>query len=183
MDDVQHYKDELIAIGKLKGATINRRLAYLSAFFTWAQLKRYVPTGYNPASAKVVKREREPWRSWIILTPEQREKLWAALPPQHQTRAKLLFHLGVRRDVVLNLQWEQVDWASDLITYTSKGKSGVIPMNKTARVLLEKLAAEQGFPKSGPVYPVKALSTFIRHWDKARKSLGLPTLRRHDLGS
>lgn len=181
LDDVQQYKDDLLAGGLLKGATVNRRLAYLSAFFTWAQLKRYVPPGYNPASAKVIKREREPWRSWIILSQEQREKLWASLPAEHATRGKLMFHLGVRMSVVFTLQWEQIDWSSDLITYTSKGKSGVIPVNKTARQLLETLAAEQEYPTHGPVFPVQARSTFIRWWSKARLELGLPTLRRHDL--
>lgn len=166
---------------KVSGATVNRDLGYLSALFGWAQSRGLCPEGHNPAAARRVKRYKEPWRSWVILTPEQEERLYAGLPPRQAVKARLLKHLGVRMQVVLDLEWAQVDWASRLATYTSKGKSNVIPLNETALGLLRELWEESGKPTAGRVFPETSDTALRRHWARARKALGLPTLRRHDL--
>jgi integrase len=164
-------------------ATVNRHLARLSAVYTWAGTPGIdlVPPGYNPALGRVVKRNRESWRPWVVLTDEQRAKLWEALPERERDKAQLLYLLGVRLGVILSLRWEQVDWQNDLVAWSSKGKSGVIPLSKSARLLLERLHVAQEEPTTGQVFPVKAIGALHRAWDKARKSLGLPHLRRHDL--
>ncbi len=162
-----------------KDATINRDLAGLSALFTWAggEGVGLVPDGFNPAASGSVKRGPEPWRPWIVLTAEVEAKLWRLLPERERAQVQLFKNLGVRRGAVLGLQWEQIDFRNRLAHYTSKGKSAVIPLNKTAIAILEGL----GPKPAGPVFPGNSDIALRRAWDKARKELGLPTLRMHDL--
>lgn len=162
-------------------ATVNRTLAYLQGFFTWAQQRGYVPEGYNPASSLRVERDEETWRPWVILTPEQEVKLYAAMGARQALKAQLLKNLGVRMGVIINLEWERVDWPSRLVTYHSKGKSGVIPLNQTAYDLLHAHWESEGKPQRGRVFTERSLTSLKRHWDRARVAIGLPKLRRHDL--
>lgn len=189
--DIEAYKlwraGSKLKNGQLvKGATVNRDLAYLSAFYTWAQRhptpdRAYVPEGYNPASAKLVKRFEEPWRAWIVLTPEKEAELFAALPPRQRVKAQLLKHMGVRRGIVLGLEWERVDWENRLVQYRQKRKDKVHPVNATAWAILRELWDAQGKPTTGRVFPERSLSSFKRAWRRARVAVGLPELRRHDL--
>lgn len=161
----------------ITAVTVNRDLAHLSAFFSWCQRRGWVPASHNPARTAAVARAKETWRPWVILTQEQREKLWGLLPPKERIKAQLLFLLGVRKAVVLNLRWEQIDWTNRLVQYTSKGKSGVIPLSETATALLREL----GPKPEGRVFAERTDSTLKKWWAKAREALGIPGLRRHDL--
>ena len=162
----------------VKGTTLNRDLADLSAFFAWA-LRQAPPLyrGPNPCLAAHVHRDPDTWAGWIVPTPAQQMALWKALPARQRVKALLLKHLGVRRGVVLGLRWEQVDLANALVTYRSKGKTRTIPLNETALGLLHSLKPQT----SGPVFQEKSITSFRRAWDKARKAIGLPGLRPHDL--
>lgn len=181
--DIEGYKAWRLStpggLGRqISRTTVNRDLAHLSAFFNWCQRRGWLPEHHrNPARATAVKRYEEPWRPWIILTAEQQEKLWSLLPSKERVKAQLLKHLGVRMGVVLNLRWEQIDWANRLIHYTSKRHSDVIPLNDTVIGLLKAL----GPKPSGRIFPQRTASTLKKWWAKARQALGLPELRRHDL--
>ncbi len=160
-----------------KGSTVNRELTRLSGLFSWAQTVHLVYEGFNPATSKLVKREAEDWRPWVILSDEQERALFDYLPPRERKKAILLKNMGVRKGVILNLHWEQIDWRHRLATYTSKGKSDVIPLNKTVIAVLKSLD-----PKlTGRVFAEKTDISFRRAWGKARKAIGLPNLRPHDL--
>ena len=115
---------------------MNRDLAYLSAFFNWCRSLGWLPEGAaNPARAKSKRREDgggvarfdEPWRPWQTLPEELEEQLWGILPRRVRLTVELLLHLGVRRGVVRELRWVQIDWANRLAHYTSKRKNCVIP--------------------------------------------------------
>lgn len=165
----------------VSAATANRTLAYLSHAYTWAAQQGHVPDGYNPARGTVVKRERETFRPWVILSREQEIKLLAAMPEHEQRKVVLLKNLGVRLGVVVGLEWDRVDWPNRLVTWESKGKTGIIPLNETAYKVLHKMWEESGEPAQGRVFAERSISTLRRHWNKARTAIGLPTLRRHDL--
>lgn len=181
-DDVERFKQQRLAQDrKITGATINRDLDYLAAFFTWAQSRRLVAPDWNPAKRSVVSRFKEEWRPWVVLSPDQLQQLFANLPEREAVKAELLLNMGVRKQVVLDLEWERVDWANRLIQYVSKGKSKVHPFNERSYKLLRKLHEEAGEPTAGRVFPERTDTTLRRHWDKARRALGLPKLRRHDL--
>lgn len=156
-------------------STINRDLAYVSALYNWCARQGWVEDGRNPVRG--LRRYREPWRPWIVLSPKQEATLWRLLPERERIRAQLLRHLGVRKGVVLGLRWEAVDWGHRVIHWTSKGKSGVVPMNRVVSGLLRRLGPQT----AGPIFPVKTDTTLRRWWVRARTQLGLPTLRLHDL--
>ncbi len=169
--------------GPPKPGTINRDLTRLQGLFTWAKGEELLPPeAENPVSAKNVKREPEPWRPWIILTPEQERAMYALLPEQERLKVVLIKNLGVRLGVLITdkkgtgLRWEQVDWVAGLIHYTSKGHSDVIPMNDAVKGALQAL----GPKTSGPIFDLSAKS-LRRWWKKVRVALGLPGLRMHDL--
>jgi integrase len=170
----------------IKPATVNRDLAYLSTFFNWCRSLGWLPEGAaNPARAKSkrrkdgggVERFDEPWRPWQTLPEELEDQLWGILPRRVRVTVELLLHLGVRRGVVQELHWAQIDWANRLAHYTSKRKSGVIPLNDRVLELLREL----GPKPSGRVFQAMSDTTLRRWWVKARESVGMPTLRVHDL--
>ena len=174
VEDIERYKSERLV--SVKPATVNRELSYLSGLYTWAQRVGLVEPTVHPV--RLVKREKETWRAWVILTPEQLERLFSYAPNRRERiKAELLYLLGVRRGVVLNMEWDRIDLGSRLLTYHSKGKDRTIPLSTRALELLIELGPQT----SGRVFPEKTDSTLRRWWDKARKELGLPKLRRHDL--
>lgn len=156
-------------------ATVNRDLAYVSALYAWCARQGWVEAGLNPARG--LRRYPEPWRPWIVLTPDQEARLWRLLPERERVRAQLLRHLGVRKGVILGLRWEAIDWRHRVIHWTSKGKSGVVPMNRVVMALLRRV----GPRPSGAIFAVKTDTTLRRWWARARQALGLPSLRLHDL--
>ncbi|HET7853020.1 MAG TPA: site-specific integrase [Candidatus Methylomirabilis sp.] len=161
----------------VSGSTVNRDLAYLRAFFNWAENRGMIPQGSNPASARLVKRFREPDDRARAITREQFEKLFEILPERFHVWVHLLYHLGVRKRVIFALDWEDVDFERGLIYWNSKGKSGAIPMNETVRALLQSLGPKQ----EGRIYPWRTDRHLWRYWDRARKAIGAPRLRLHDL--
>jgi integrase len=178
---------------RVKGATVNRDLTYVSAFFTWCtQPPRHWLTA-NPARGTLVTRLAEPQVTRVVLDDTGRADLWARLEAgfpkfahharyrRERVKAELLFHLGVRRGVVLGLTWEQVDWAHRWLTYHSKGKDRTIPLSQRAIALLRELHTEAGAPTGGRVFPERSTTTFRRVWQHVRAAMGHPTLRVHDL--
>ncbi len=161
----------------VSGASVNRDLAYLSAFFGWALRQGYVER--NPVAG--VPRDRETWRPWVVLTRDNLDQLFAELPERQRVKAQLLYHMGVRKQVVLDLTWERIDLKNQLFTYYSKGKWKTKAFNQTCYKLLHQLWEAQGGPTQGRVFAERSDTTLRRWWARARTKLGLPTLRRHDL--
>jgi integrase len=174
VQDIRSWATNRLMTG-VKGATVNRDLAYLSAFFTWA-IDQGVTT-LNPALPKLVKRFPEPWRAYQSLSEAQISQV-LALAPSHEERAKvaLLLLTGQRWGVIAYLRWEQVDTNARLLTYRSKGKDRVIPLSDQALSILHSLS-----PSSGHVFKSRNRNTTIRWWYSARKTIGMPKLRLHDL--
>ena len=96
--------------GSLAGATVNRELAYLSAFYTWAQGQDWhLPDGYNPGRAAPrrpdqerrpgVERYEEPWRPWQTLPADLEARFRSVFPSRERLKGQLLLELGVRKGV------------------------------------------------------------------------------------
>ena len=174
--------------GSMAGATVNRELAYLSALYTWAQGQDWdLPDGYNPgrAARKRPDRERrpgverydEPWRPWQTLPTELEARFWSGFPQRERLKGQLLLELGVRKGVVLDLEWTQIDWANRLLHYTSKGKSKVHPLSDRVPELLQAI----GPRPTGRLFAERTDIMLRRYWAKAVRAIELEGLRRHDL--
>ncbi len=190
--EVEAHKEELLRSG-LTGATVNRHLAYLNSLYRWAAKRGFVPKDVNPASGEMIRREKETFRPWVILTQEQKEAILEHFESKPTLRAALilLMNLGARKGVVYGLRWEQIDWEHGLIRYHSKGRTNTIPMNETARETLtglrelygmvDKERPDLGLKNEGKVFPFVTDSSLRREFYKIRDEIGLPSLRLHDL--
>ena len=168
---------------QVKGATVNRDLAYLSAFFSWCMKQRPPLIDHNPCVRDLVSRFNEPERTRTAVAKPSREYLYALIEGlggqyrRERLKAELLFNLGVRKRVVLDLEWERIDFVARLITYYSKGKDRTIPFNKRAFEIFQEL----GPRPSGRLFKETSDTMLRRRWAVARKTLELPHLWRHDL--
>jgi integrase len=139
-------------------------------------------------------------RQTILPEGEKEEMLLAAMREDFRPVIRFAILSGVRRENALALRWEQIDWDLGFITFRTKskkpgGKQHLLPLTQGMRALL---SLERGrheayvftylcrHPapgrKRGERYPLVADGgNFRRDWVKARRAIGLPTLRFHDL--
>ena len=158
---------------KVRGSSVNRDLAHLSSFFSWCERRGWCRS--NPARG--VTRYPEPIPTRVVFTHEERVQFFKMFSKREQAQVELLYLISVRKSVVLGMQWEQIDWDHQLLTYRSKGKDRTIPLSSRAVEILRGLG-----PKTrGPVFDVKSDTTLRRAWSKVCRTMGVTGLRRHDL--
>jgi integrase len=169
----------------LSGATVNRDLIYLSSWFNWCRRKPRRWLSDNPASTLDVKRYAEPWPQRDLLTATERDEFWTRLEKGagrvNRIKAELLYHLAVRKSVVLHMTWPQVSWDHAMLSYRSKGKDRLLPLNTRALALLRELHGAAGGPTTGRVFVDRSDTTLRRWWDRIRVQMGHPGFRRHDM--
>lgn len=171
--------------------TVNRDLTYLSAFFNWCRRQRWLDQ--NPADSALVEREPEPAPDRVILSRQERQRLFTMIehelkhegrgprtPNYRKERLKLelLYLLGVRKSVILHLRIEQIDWPSKTIHYRSKGREGVIALPPRAVRILRELIGKR---VSGRVFAERTDATLRKLVQRARVRLRRPKLRIHDM--
>jgi integrase len=187
---------------ELENASVNRETAHLRSIVNTCDA-----WGYKVAKIR--------WRStrgpslWLdepenkqTLLPEAKEEAFlAAFREDFRPVVRFAVMSGQRRENVLGLCWDQIDWDRRVITFRSKskkpgGKLHQLPLSEGLRALL---AGERGrhpvfvftyvcrhgngtTHRRGERYPL-ALDggNFRRAFIVARNAIGLPTLRFHDL--
>lgn len=170
---------------RVKGSTVNRDLALLSAFFGWCQERGWLRAGWNPARARSPRRRGagvarfpEPWRPWQSLAPSQQGAFLGRFDPRDQPKVELLLELGVRLAVILHLEWPQLDLTTGLLHYTSKRRSVVRPLPPRALAILAGLGPQA----RGRVFSETSDTRIRRAWPAACRAVGLSVeFRRHDL--
>ena len=177
---IEKYKESRLE--KVKGPTVNRELAALKNMFTVAsKLGKY--RGQNPV--KGVEFFKENRRDAHILSHEEIEKLKAASPEYLRPVIMVALNTGMRKNELLNLRWENVDFDNDLICLpqTKSARNLKIPMNSTVRNILLSLKERNGQGKH--VFTNPATGRRLRRIDHAfaaaRKEVGLPEFWFHDL--
>ena len=96
---------------------------------------------------------------------------------------KLLLLTGQRKELIRQLQWKQIDFATGFIHFeTGKGRPDrLLPLSNSAKLLLESMPSKHGkwvFPaerKAGPI------STFDDCWKVVKKRAGLEDVHLNDL--
>ena len=150
----------------------------------------------NPAHGlrhfPIRKRER-------FLTPEERQRVNAVIQAGLKTPVGRRGHLklasvwaldllaltGRRRDEILTLKWEMVDWQHSLLNLPDT-KTGQLrtPVSAHVLALLKHIQQQTGNPRSGYVLRTDKgtrLRTINRTWENIRAAAGLPEVRLHDL--
>jgi site-specific recombinase XerD len=155
--DLRDYKRFLVDHRRLKPSSVNRQLATLKSFLTWAAGAGLLPAGQPPVLPKTVLQVRRGPR-WL----DRREQyaLRRAVERGGQVRdiamVTLLLNTGLRLQELCALTWRdvQVTARTGLVTVTrGKGaKHRQLPLNAEARRALMALGYEAHAGSSAPVF-------------------------------
>lgn len=167
----------------------NRILALLSVFFNWCEKMEYIPRNSNPARG-VEKYKEVPRKVYIKDSELERiGKVFLQLKEENNSdfyvlyAIELYFYTGARRNEILNLKWENIDFDNKKIVLPdSKTGFKEIPLSDYVISLLNEIPREQGYifkgrGKTGHIVCVKGA------WKRILERAGLAGsgYRIHDL--
>lgn len=166
-------------------ATVARYMAALSRLFSVA-IKEWQWLADNPF--RRVSKPREPAGRIRFLSTDERERLLAVcrkLNPVLYTVVVVAISTGMRRDEIMSLRWEQVDFANERITLikTKNGEPRSVPIKGACKTLLQQHAVVRRidsdllFPGQNPASPIE----FQKDWRKALAQAEIGNFRFHDL--
>jgi len=165
-------------------ATINKELQLVRHAFNVA-MREWEWCRENPMhriSMEPVRNEVDRW-----LTTTEEERLLAASSLWLREIIAFALNTGMRQGEILNLQWQDVDFARGLLMVT-KSKNGTrrtIPLNATLYELLAAKQATTGATR-GPVFTTPRgnelqVRYLVREFCEARDQAGIPDFRFHDM--
>ena len=168
----------------------NRAVEILVKMFNLADAWGWRPSGRNPC--RFVRRYKVEKHHERFLTPEELYRLGRALEAAPAERLasthaaaaiRLLVLTGCRRNEVLGLRWEDLDFeAGEMGLADSKTGARVVPLPPPAARVLAGLSRVPGNPW---VFPGRKKGTGQRNindsWDRVRNRAGLDGVRLHDL--
>ncbi len=197
-DDIDAYKEGLLAEGRLTNRTIVRHLTVLHGVFRRA--RRVWGLRQNPAAADLV--ERPPVRysgAFELLQPDQVVAL-AAITERQQDGALYITaaFTGLRQGELLALRWRDIDWSLQRIqvrrnyTYGQEKtpKSGRVrsaPMVDEVMVALDELSRREHFTGPADLVFCSEIGEHLNHWSLRRRFYAdleraqLPRIHFHDL--
>jgi integrase len=208
LTDIEKWRTKQLNAGR-KAATINRVIANLQAALNWAASPHRKHIAFNPLIGLERLPQIDSEEKTRYLTDEERERLEAALiAREERLRRKmgnkqrgmffdyfrpfviLALNTGVRRGILLNLKWSDVDFNSEppmLLLRPQISKSNKInhvPLNDDAVFILqawkEQLHAKPGdlvfpSPKTGGV-----IKEIKRSWLRLMEDAKIENFRFHD---
>ena len=185
--DVARYVPKYISYRKASPGTINRELGVLQSALRYAF--KHGMTDFLPIIQKL---PSPPPRSKFLTHQEVELLLKHSVEfPEVDLFIRIAMMTGQRKEAILSLKWEQVDFNTGLVDFNDpsmpfasrrKGR-GTVPMSEALRSLLEGL--EQDSPwvihRGG-----KRVYDFRSDWAKLMKSTGLditPHILRHTVAT
>jgi integrase len=165
----------------VKGATVNREVAFLHCIFQFALRRKYI--GENPTVGVKHFDERRERPSKRMLTAEEEHRILEAAPPHLRVAIVLLVQTGGRTySEGLSLRWDQVDLVHNVIHLSGSLKTAdsaqPLPLSRLACDVLEEWKKAQNsdslyvFPS--PRNPGKPIRRVKRAWRTALKNAGVP---------
>lgn len=169
--------------------TANRVVALLSKFFNWCELKAFRHKHSNPAKGVALNKEKSKER---FLSPRELTRVGVALARAERNETetpfaiaaiRLLIFTGCRRDEILSLRWDQVDFNNAMITLPeTKTGSRVVYLSAPALEVLSSLPHQ----KKNPHVIVgqsegRRLVNLRKVWLRICKVARLKDVRIHDL--
>jgi integrase len=183
--DIAHVHHELSD----KPYQANRVLAFLSAFFNWAEKHGLRSDGSNPC--RHIEKYREGRRE-RFLSQAELSRLGDALRQAEKNKScypwviaaiRLLTFTGARRNEILTLRWEHVSEEHECLTLSdSKTGRKAIHLNAPALALLQTVPRFEGNPYviCGEK-PGRHLVNLEKPWRRICKAAKLDDVRLHDL--
>jgi integrase len=188
--------NEMVARMKDRPGAANNVLATTSSLYSWILRDLELRDMHNPAFGidhfPVKKRER-------FLSPEERQRVQAvieaglAIPPGRKGHLHiatvwafdLLALTGRRRDEIVTLKWEMVNWQHSFLDLPdTKGGQLKVPISRRVLELLKHIHDRSGNPRAGYVLRGPRgtrIKSINRSWERVRAAAGLPDVRLHDL--
>ncbi|MBM4169071.1 MAG: hypothetical protein FJ215_07935 [Ignavibacteria bacterium] len=149
--DIELYKSSRIRT--VSPSTVNHELRGHKAFFNRLVIWDLLPR--SPMNGVKTIRITEKTRPYLSKEELQRLLDYTSGTPLHDI-ILLTVMTGLRRGELINLTWEDIDFARGTILVRSRknhqtkaGKKRVLPMNTTARILLGQMKGRQGRLFSG----------------------------------
>ena len=195
-DDVDAFRERMLAEGTLSARTINKRLQQLHAVFKRAQ--RAFGLQVNP----VTNAERQPFKrsgDFRALEPVEVQRLAAnAVTEQDAALFEVAAFSGLRLGELRGLRWSDIDWMRRLIhvrrSYTrheigptKSGKVRSVPLVDQAARALDRLSHREHFTDdedlvfTNDVGDAFEESAMRRRFYLALKRAGIEHIRFHDL--
>ncbi len=160
----------------VKGATVNRELAYLKCMLGFAVKRKYIQE--NPAVGVKHFDERRERPAKRMLTLDEERQILEKAPPYLRVAIILLAQTGVRTySEGFSLRWDQVDLKSKVIylsgSVKTPGSSEPVPLTNLACDVLRAWKSEQGnrssFVFPSPVKPDRPVTTVKTAWRSTLK--------------
>jgi integrase len=185
--DVSKEIEKYVSSRKVSAGTVNRELTVLQAALRWAFKRGDID--FLPAVSRL---PSPPPRSQF-LSQAQVETLIAACKPYPHvgTFVRIALMTGQRKEAILSLRWDQVDFNTGLVDFNDpsmplahrRKSRGVVPMSEALKTLL--LGLDQASPyvihKNG-----KRIRDLRVAWDKIMQASGLnitPHVLRHTVAT
>ena len=185
-------------VGRLKRATINRRVAALQALLSWGAKE-----GLCRAAMKLPKLAQSDSKVVTRFLEEgERARLMAELAAREARSGRdylrpaviLSLNTGIRKGTLLGLRWGDVDFASRTLRLRAEimkaGREAVVPLNDAALRALSEWREFRGSDGGGYVFPAEngarrrdTSKAFMRVLDKAGIKNFTWHCLRHDFAS
>lgn len=159
-------------------STINAECRALRAALNWAHRMRWiddVPHIEAPRPSKP--RDR-------FLTWDEFIALYGAAAPHLRTFLALALFTGQRKQAILDLRWEDIDWGRAGIffpqTDSRKSRTPYVPMNEPLALAMgtAALTADCGYVVS---WQGRRVTKFRTSWESAKKAAGVHDVTIHDM--
>jgi integrase len=188
--EIQEWQSELMA--SMSVATVNHHLQLLRAILLRAVTNRRL----RREDVAPMKLQNPNNKRVEYLRVGDESKLMAALPEWFQPLVTLAIHTGMRKGELLNLTWQDIDFATGTIRIreAKAGEGRRLPMNSVGRAALtrmrearrERLRARVVSRNEAAAYVLAApeggyLHNLNRYWFAALKRAAIENLHFHDL--
>ncbi|MDD3855977.1 MAG: hypothetical protein A3J96_07845 [Sulfurimonas sp. RIFOXYC2_FULL_36_7] len=182
--DVMKLHSEMVHKKKLKPATANKFLIFLSQAYHLAHEFELLKTPYNPVTG--VKHFEENNERQRFLTKAETKRLLAAVEMSENVHLKYIIPMlllsGARKGELLKAKFKDFDETQMLwiIPTTKNGKKRIIPLTVELYKFYKRIPQENEYLFVSKITN-KPYTTIFGSWDKARKKANLADVRIHDL--
>jgi len=165
---------------KVKGATVNREMAYLCCMLNFAIERKHISE--DPASRVRPFDERRERAAKRMLSLEDEQRILENAPPYLRVAIVLLAQTGGRTYTEgFSLRWDQIDLDHNVVFFRRKtkteGSSEPVPLTGLAHGVLLSWKKEQGnkspFLFPSPVKPDQPITTVKTAWKTTLKNAGV----------
>jgi len=161
----------------VKGATVNREMAYMRCMFNFAVRRKYISESPTRGVKQLDERRERPTKRMLTLEEEQR--ILENAPPYLRVAIILLAQTGGRTYTEgFSLRWDQIDLERKVIFFggdtKTEGSSEPVPLTGLAHDVLVHWKKEQedksSFLFPSPVKPNQPIRSVRRAWTTTLKN-------------